>query len=114
MLDAEIRLSILRSGAFPDATFVLDRVTGADSPLAAGAPSPFTATGHLEMLGSSTPLTVQAQAEPFLAEDGSPRIAVRASFRIKIDAPFGLEGPEGPEPSRNTLLFDARFLLKPY
>ena len=112
-LDAELRNNMLRVDAFPAARFVLDPVEAADVPLTPGAPTPFTATGHLEMLGVSVPLSVNAQAEPALSEDGSTWLDVRARFVLRIGAAFDLKGPEGPEPANDTLEFSVRLALKP-
>ena len=112
-LDAELRNNMLRVDAFPAARFVLDPVEAADVPLTPGAPTPFTATGRLEMLGVSVPLSVNAQAEPGLSEDGSPWLDVRARFVLRIGAAFDLKGPEGPEPANDTLEFSVRLALKP-
>ena len=112
-LDAELRDPMLRADAFPVARFVLDPVEAADVELVPGVPTPFTATGHLEMLGVSVPLSVNAQAEPGLADDGSPWLDVRARFVIRIGAAFGLKGPDGPSPANDTLEFAVRLALKP-
>jgi len=112
-LDAELRSAMLRVDAFPVARFVIDPVEAADVELAPDVPTPFTATGHLEMLGVSIPLSVNAQAEPALAEDGSPWLDVRARFVLRIGAAFGLKGPDGPAPANDTLEFAVRLALKP-
>jgi polyisoprenoid-binding protein YceI len=112
-LDVEIRNAMLRTDAFPGARFVLDPVEAADTALVPGVPAPFTATGHLEMLGVSVPLSVKAQAEVGSDEDGTPRLDVQARFRFRIGSTFGLKGPDGPAPANDTLEFDARFALKP-
>jgi len=112
-LDAELASSMLKVDAFPRARFILDPVDAPDTPLVPGVPTPFTATGRLEMLGVTVPLSVKAQAEPGLAEDGTPRLDVRAKFRLRIGAPFGLKGPDGPAPANDTLEFDVRLTLKP-
>ncbi len=112
-LDAELRSAMLRVDAFPVARFVIDPVEAADIALSPGVPTPFTATGRLEMLGVSIPLSVNAQAEPALAEDGSPWLDVRARFVLRIGAAFGLKGPDGPTPANDTLEFAVRLALMP-
>jgi polyisoprenoid-binding protein YceI len=111
-LDAELRNTMLRVDAFPAARFVLDPVDAADAALVPGVPAPFTATGHLEMLGKSVPLSVNAQAEAGTDDDGTPRLDVRATFRVRIGEAFGLKGPDGPSPANDTLEFFARLTLK--
>jgi polyisoprenoid-binding protein YceI len=111
-LDAELRSAMLKVDAFPVARFVIDPVEAADAALSPGVPTPFTATGRLEMLGVTVPLSVNAQAEPALAEDGSPWLDVRARFVLRIGAAFGLTGPDGPAPANDTLEFAVRLALK--
>ena len=112
-LDGELKTTILKTEAFPRASFDLDPVQAPTAPLSPGVPAPFTATGRFTLLGATAPLTVRAQVEPTLAEDGAWRLDVRAAFRVRLLEPFGLHGPEGPQPANDTLLFDARFVLKP-
>jgi hypothetical protein len=102
-LDAELQRTMLRADAFPVARFVLDTVEAEDVPFTPGIPTPFTATGRFDMLGVSLPLSVTAQAEPTLSEDGSPWLDVRARFVLRIGAAFGLKGPDGPSPANDTL-----------
>ena len=111
-LDAELRGKILRVDAFPTARFVLDPVEAADVPLAPGALVPFSATGRLEMLGAVVPLSVSAQAEAGTDDAGASILDVRATFRVRIGAAFGLQGPDGPAPANDTLEFYARFELR--
>lgn len=112
-LDAELKSTILKVARHPTARFVLDPVDVAAAALSPGVPAPFTATGRFSLLGATAPLTVKAQAEPVLAEDGTWRLDVRAAFRVRLLEPFGLHGPDGPAPANDTILFDARFVLKP-
>jgi polyisoprenoid-binding protein YceI len=111
-LDSELRGTILHVDTFPGARFVLDPVEAADVALIPGVPVPFTATGRLEMLGSSVPLSVNAQAEAGADDDGAARLDVRATFRLRLAVPFGLKGPDGPSPANDTLEFYARFALR--
>lgn len=113
-LDAEVKDKMLRVAQFPTATFSLDPLPASTARLTFGAPVPFSGTGRFELLGKAIPLAVNAQAEPVIAEDGSPRIEVHATFRLRIGDPFGLKGPDGPSPANDTLVFDARLRLKPY
>ena len=112
-LDGELKTTILKTETFPSATFDLDPVQAPAAALTPGVPAPFTATGRFTLLGATAPLTVRAQVEPTFADDGAWRLDVRAAFRVRLLEPFGLHGPEGPQPANDTLLFDARFVLKP-
>jgi polyisoprenoid-binding protein YceI len=114
VLDNELRDKILRTTKFPSVTFTLDPLAGPASPPPFGSPVPFSGSGRLDLLGTTVPLAVSAQVEAVLADDGTPRLEVRATFRLRIKEPFGLEGPDGPSPANDTMLFDARIRLKPY
>ncbi|HEX4822790.1 MAG TPA: YceI family protein [Candidatus Polarisedimenticolaceae bacterium] len=111
-LDAEVKDKMLKIVEFPSATFTLDPLPPSTAPMKFGAPVPFTGTGRFEMLGNAVPLTVNAQVEPVIAEDGTPRLEVHATFRLRIADPFGLKGPDGPSPANDTMLFDARLRLR--
>lgn len=112
-LDKELKTTILKTGTFPGARFVIDPVDAADAPLVPGVPAPFTATGRLEMLGASVPLSVNAQAEAGTDDEGAPRLDVRATFRVRLGEAFGLKGPDGPSPANDTLEFSVRLDLRP-
>jgi polyisoprenoid-binding protein YceI len=113
-LDRELREKILKATKFPAVRFTLDALANPPSPPPFGAPVPVSGIGRVELMGASVPVAVAAQVEAVLAEDGTPRLEVRATFRLRIKEPFGLDGPDGPAPSNDTMLFDARFRLKPY
>ena len=111
-LDSEVKDKMLKVVEFPSARFTLDPLPQTTAPLKFGAPVPFTGTGRFEMLGAAIPLSVNAQVEPVIAEDGTPRLEVHATFRLRIADPFGLKGPDGPAPANDTMLFDARLRLR--
>jgi len=56
---------------------------------------------------------VRGQVEPLIAEDGQPRLRVHAAFEIRLTDPFGIAGPDGPVPARDTLQFFLDFQLEP-
>ena len=111
-LDGEVKEKMLKVVEFPSARFTLDPLPATTAPLKFGTPVPFTGTGRFEMLGNAIPLSVNAQVEPVIAEDGTPRLEVHATFRLRIADPFGLKGPDGPAPANDTMLFDARLRLR--
>ena len=53
-----------------------------------------------------------AEFEPVLGEDQTPMLLIRTEFKIDLRT-FDIEGADGPEPVRHTLLFDVNFVLKP-
>ena len=63
------------------------------------------------MMALRVPMDVRAQIEPVIGDDGQPRLWVRASSTLRINDPFELEGPDGPSPARDTLLFNLDFMM---
>jgi hypothetical protein len=98
---------------FPVASFVLDSVTSPDPNLMHGVPTEFAAQGALTLAGRTATVPVNVRAELYLTASGAPRILADATFDVNIREAFGLEGPDGPEPERDTLEFRVRLLLAP-
>lgn len=106
-LDAGIHQDMLIN-AFPQARFEIDRIDS-DEVLTFAAPQSFTANGRFTMMGVEVPLRVTAEADPVVADDGTPRLLIAASFQLSVSEPFNLEGPPGPAPENHTLEFFLRF-----
>ncbi len=97
---------------FPTSTFVIERVTNAAGKLAYGERVNLDMHGVFAMRGVSIPLTAAAVFEAIVDDRGAPRLVMRAEFEIGLK-PFGLEGPDGPSPQKETLVFEVNLLLKP-
>ena len=109
-LDDTVRKAISLS-AFPDARFELGSVAGDTAPLVFGKTGQILATGTFTMKGIQIPLEVRAEIEPVVADDGGARLAVTASFNIRLKKPFGIDGPDGPAPANDTLEFFLSFTM---
>lgn len=97
----------------PRASFTFKSVEALDQPkINFGSLSQFNVEGTLEMMGIKVPLSVIAQVEPIITEDGQARLQVYASFKLRLKDNFNIEGPDGPEESKDTLVFVLNFLLK--
>ena len=48
--------------------------------------------------------------EPIVGEDGSARLTMRGSFEIRL-TPFAIDGPDGPSPADDTLVFDFNLIF---
>lgn len=112
-LDEAIRGKMIMVESFPRARFDLQTVVPGAEPVAFGKLSRFVAKGSFSMMGHSVPIEVRGQVEPLVAEDGQPRLRVNAGFSLRLADPFGVEGPDGPLPARDTLDFFLDFLLRP-
>ena len=111
-LDEAIRGSMmLYTKKFPTAKFEVDSITSDDQPIAYGRLTPAIVTGTFTLKGRSVPLTSKTEFEPVVGEDGNPRLIVSGAFNIDLRV-FTIEGADGPEPARHTLLFDVYFILK--
>ncbi len=104
--------TFLGSQQFPQSTFITKSITADRQRLQHGQSSMATMDGIFTLKSVSIPLTVRASFEPAVSEDGAPRLNMKGTFRIPIGA-FAIEGPDGPEPARSTLVFQFQFMLEP-
>ena len=104
-LDQAIRSKMIKADTFPQARFELGAFQGAEEPLAFGRVTQLVAEGTFKMMGKAVPLQVKAQLEPIVGADGQPRLQVRAGFNLRLSDPFGVQGPDGPAPANDTLVF---------
>ena len=87
-------------------------VFGDDRPLNYGHLSPAAVAGDFTLKGTTRPLELAMEMEPVIGVDGEPRLLARGRFRIDL-AEFDIEGTDGPEPARNTLVFDLNLAFRP-
>ena len=114
-LDSYIHgIAMLNVTSHPTSRFTIDRVTAdASLPLAFGSLVPVQLSGTFSMKGVDIPLDVPAQLELTVGEDRRPRLRFDATWSLDLYEPFGMEGPDGDESIRNTLLFTANIVLVP-
>jgi polyisoprenoid-binding protein YceI len=113
VLDEAIRGSaLLGVRTFPHARFVVEAISSDGQPLSYGRLTPAAVTGTFTLKGTSVPLAVVAEFEPVIGADGGPRLLVRTAFQIDLRT-FDIEGADGPEPAKYTLLLDVNLKLKP-
>jgi polyisoprenoid-binding protein YceI len=112
LLDEAIRGSMmLDSKNHPKATFVIESIKSSGQPIAFGELIPAGINGTFTLKGKSIPLTSAAEFEIIVGEDNAAALLIRSAFRIDLRT-FEIEGADGPEPARYTLLFDANFKMK--
>jgi hypothetical protein len=113
VLDEAVRGSaLLGARTFPQARFDIQAVSGDGEPIAYGRLTPAAVSGNFTLKGKSVPLSVVAEFEPVIGADGAPRLLVRSPFQIDLRT-FDIEGADGPEPAKYTLLLDVILKLKP-
>jgi polyisoprenoid-binding protein YceI len=111
-LDEAIRGSmLLYAKKFPTASFVVNQISSDQRPVAYGRLTPSFVTGTFTLKGKSAPLNTKLEFEPFIAEDGKPRLLIRGGFKIDLRF-FDIEGADGPAPANHTVLLDLNFILK--
>lgn len=98
----------------PKAYFTFEKIVSLEQPkLAFGAITQLVVQGELDFMGVKAPIDVTTQMEPGLDDQGAPRIAVTASFSIRLKEKYNLDGPDGPLPAKDSMQFFLNFLLKP-
>jgi polyisoprenoid-binding protein YceI len=102
---------LLYAKKFPTASFVVNQISSDQRPVAYGRLTPSFVTGTFTLKGKSAPLNTKLEFEPFIAEDGKPRLLIRGGFKIDLRF-FDIEGADGPAPANHTVLLDLNFILK--
>lgn len=98
----------------PKASFTFKDLVIIENPvLKFGNLTQFSVSGELNFMGIKDPIEVRAQMEPVLDDAGKPRLQVFASFRLRLKEKYNLDGPDGPMPAKDTMVFNLNFLLKP-
>ena len=111
-LDQEIHEKMIRVLDFPSSRFELESVAEGTPRLAFGRPVPIVAQGRFSLLGLTIPVQVKGEIEAVIGADNAPRLQVRATYSIRLARPFGIEGPEGPAPANDTLVFHLDFMMR--
>ncbi|MGE3965529.1 MAG: YceI family protein [Planctomycetota bacterium] len=110
-LDQHIRgPTLLDAERFPRAWF---EGTFTNDPLQFGVQARATLDGQFVLRDTPVPLSATAFFELIVGEDGTTVLQVTGSFSLRLRATYGIDGPDGPEPSRDTMLFDFDFPLLP-
>lgn len=112
-LDAAVHGKMLKVETYPTARFELSSMTAEPAVLRFGTSSQAVAQGTFSLLKVDIPLDVRAQIEPVVGDDGQPRLWVRAQAQLRIGEAFGLEGPDGPSPARDTVVLVLDFEMVP-
>lgn len=112
MLDAGLHGSILQVAKFPEARFEMKEIITRSGSIENAEGLMLTVAGTFAMTGVEYPVEVEATLLPQM-NDGRPEFAVTATFDIRLADPFGIAGPEGPEPANDTVLLFLNFVLEP-
>ncbi len=112
VLDEAIQGSmLLNSTKFPTAVFTLEAIESDGQEISFGRLIPADVSGTFTLKGKNVKLTCPAEFELGIGEDETPSLMIRSAFKIDLRT-FNIEGADGPEPAKFTLLFDVNFILK--
>ena len=104
---------MLDANNHPQASFTFVKVLSQEGPLEFGRQTRTLIAGTFEMKGKAKPIEVSALWEPIVNGKGEPRLLIDGAFSIRLLEPFGIKGPDGPSPQRDTLLFHIALELVP-
>lgn len=110
-LDESVK-SMIGVETYPMATFAFEEMQPVENKeLEFGEMQTAVASGKFTFKGKTIEKTVNAQITPILDDEGNPILQVSVSFSMSLN-PFNIDGPDGPEPQRNTVKFMLHFLME--
>ncbi|MEL7533275.1 MAG: YceI family protein [Bacteroidota bacterium] len=108
-LDEKVLRKYLKAKKFPEARFQFDLK---DAPLALNSSAQLVAIpGQFSLMDQRIELPMQAQFQMLTDDAGQPQLWANGQFSLNISQDFGIEGPDGPSPSRETMIFYFSLLL---
>jgi hypothetical protein len=111
-LDDKVKRKYIYTKRFPEASFAFD-LPGPDQTLLPGQTNRVPVAGIFNFMEKELPLLVQAELTPQLDEQGEQQLLVHVQFDLNVTDDFGVQGPDGPDPARKTMVFDLNFFLSP-
>ena len=111
-LDAHIHGGLILVEQHPTARFEIRSIQTDRDAIAWSQITPVVLVGRFTLMDKTIDLTVPASIEPYIAEDGSPRLEIIGTWQLRIDRVWGLAGPDGPADASNTMNFRSRLILK--
>lgn len=112
-LDAHIHGELLNAKMHPQASFTFEKIEASPDKVSFGQVIPGVLVGRFTLMGKAIDLNVPSSIEAYIGEDGQPRLSIAATWSLKIDKPWNLEGPPGPKDAQFTMNFRANIVLKP-
>ncbi len=108
-LDEKVLKKYLKAKKFPKASFRFDLD---DTPLPLNAAGQMIAIpGQFSLMNETIELPIQAQFQMISDDAGKTQLWANGQFSLNITEDFGIEGPDGPSPSRETMIFYFSLLL---
>lgn len=111
-LDDKVKRKYIYTKRFPEASFAFDLQKTGQS-LLPGQTNRVPVEGVFTFMDRELPLLVQAELTPQLDEQGEQQLLVHVRFDLNVTDNFGVQGPDGPDPARKTMVFDLNFYMSP-
>lgn len=114
LLDKDLQTQkFLHAEAHHMSSFTLTSMASNQDHLHFGEQTVATMSGLFRMKGHSIPIDVRTAFEPVLDDNAEPLLQMTADWSIRIGDPFGMIGPDGPMPARDTVQFTCHITLRP-
>jgi len=110
--DEKIHKKFIKAFKYPKSSFRFNGHIDQAS-FETGRPIPLNVEGEFQLMKYKHPLRINAQLLPFMDEQGRLRLLVEARFQLRITRDYQLEGPDGPAPENETMLFNLNFIMQP-
>lgn len=68
--------------------------------------------GEFVLMNRKKKVDINARILPVLSGGNELLLWVQAEFSLNITRDFGIEGPDGPAPARETMIFFASFFME--
>lgn len=109
-LDEKVLRKYLKAQKYPLANFAFDL---AQNPLKIDRNQQIQAiNGSFNLMNHSIELPMQTQFQMITDTAGQAQIWASGQFQLRITEDFDIEGPDGPSPNRETMIFYFSILLK--
>jgi hypothetical protein len=112
-LDEALQSSLnLDTAKHPTSRFEIESIELESGEVGFGEQTRGVMRGRFQLMEHAVPLVVRCTFEPIVGDDGQPQLVLHADWNIRLMKPFGLIGPDGPEPQNDTLQFDLHMTLE--
>jgi len=110
-LDEYVLIDVLKKSVFPKASYTFE-IIDAPKIWQANEVQQIKTKGMFQMLGKSFEMETIGSLESHFNNKGELYLQLNTSFKLPIMNWFGIEGPDGPSPSKDELDFQVNLLLQ--
>lgn len=110
-LDEKVLRKYLKAQKYPKASFVFEL---GGEPLDVGlGEQPKSLHGSFTLMKQRIDLPIQLSFQSLTDDSGQPQLLATGQFQLRITEDFGIQGPDGPSPNRETMIFYFSLLFTP-